>query len=324
MSALSWCLYGRRCLIPIIAIGAVLVAIGGRPAMTSAHPLDQYLQISYITVGEHTVEVEIDLTPGVLLAPEVLAAIDGDGDSSISTAEAQSYAAKIVEDLELSVDGARLEPSLASVDMPAYLNIQAGYGLIKVFASAELPGSAAGTYSLTYANGFAPTGSTYQVNSFVADGASVQLGTQDRSDTQQSMVMDFTLGGGASEGTEVNLDSSETTNGGTARLARYLTDPAPSPVTLAVALGLAILLGGLHALTPGHGKTLVAAYLVGNRGTVRHAISLGAIVTFTHTSSVVAIGLLALFASHYIVPQVLVPVLEIISGGLVVYLGGRL
>ena len=50
------------------------------------------------------------------------------------------------------------------------------------------------------------------------------------------------------------------------------------------------MLGGLHALTPGHGKTLVAAYLVGSRGTVRHATALGAIVTFTHTASVIAIA----------------------------------
>ena len=84
------------------------------------------------------------------------------------------------------------------------------------------------------------------------------------------------------------------------------------------------MLGGLHALTPGHGKTLVAAYLVGSRGTVRHAVALGAIVTFTHTASVIVIGLLALFASQFIVPDVLVPILEVLSGLLVVVMGARL
>ena len=86
-------------------------------------------------------------------------------------------------------------------------------------------------------------------------------------------------------------------------------------------LSLAGVLGGLHALTPGHGKTLVAAYLVGSRGTVGHAVALGAIVTFMHTASVIAIGLLALFASQYIVPDVLVPALTILSGLLVVWSG---
>ena len=87
----------------------------------------------------------------------------------------------------------------------------------------------------------------------------------------------------------------------------YLYRPALSPWVLLVALTLAVVLGGLHALTPGHGKTLVAAYLVGGRGTVRHAVILGAIVTFTHTVSVVALGVVALFASQFIVPNVLVP-----------------
>ncbi len=85
-----------------------------------------------------------------------------------------------------------------------------------------------------------------------------------------------------------------------------------------------MLLGGLHALTPGHGKTLVAAYLVGSRGTVRHAATLGGIVTFTHTASVVMIGLIALFASRFIVPEILVPIMQVFSGAIVVVIGGRL
>src|SRR3712207_9133421 len=84
------------------------------------------------------------------------------------------------------------------------------------------------------------------------------------------------------------------------------------------------MLGGLHALTPGHGKTLLASYLVGSRGTVRHAVFLGGTVTFAHTASVIATGLLALLAGHLIVPDLLVPTLELGSGLLVVLLGARL
>jgi ABC-type nickel/cobalt efflux system permease component RcnA len=91
-----------------------------------------------------------------------------------------------------------------------------------------------------------------------------------------------------------------------------------------VGLGLSALLGGLHALTPGHGKTLIAAYLIGSRATVKHAAALGGIVTFTHTASAIAVGLLALFASQVIVPDILVPVLEVGAGLLVVALGVRL
>jgi nickel/cobalt transporter (NicO) family protein len=98
------------------------------------------------------------------------------------------------------------------------------------------------------------------------------------------------------------------------RLVGYLREDEASPWLLVVGLGLSALLGGLHALTPGHGKTLVAAYLIGNRGTVRHAAALGGIVTLTHTASVIAVGLLALLAGQYILPDILAPALEVGRG----------
>jgi len=107
-------------------------------------------------------------------------------------------------------------------------------------------------------------------------------------------------------------------------LAGYLYEPALSPWLLIVGLGLSALLGGLHALTPGHGKTLLAAYLVGSRGTAKHAAVLGGIVTVADTASVIAIGLLALVASQLILPSVLVPALETCAGLLVVTMGIRL
>src|SRR6266581_6049646 len=88
-----------------------------------------------------------------------------------------------------------------------------------------------------------------------------------------------------------------------------------------VGLGVAFLLGALHAMSPGHGKTLVAAYLVGNRGTARHAIFLGAIVTFTHTIGVFLLGIVTLFASNYIVPEKLYPWMGLISGLTIVTIG---
>jgi high-affinity nickel-transport protein len=80
-------------------------------------------------------------------------------------------------------------------------------------------------------------------------------------------------------------------------------------------------LGALHALEPGHGKTLVAAYLVGSRGTARHAVLLGFVVTAAHTAGVYLLGAVALYASHYIVPEQLYPWLGAISGLTVVGLG---
>src|SRR5580658_3407537 len=80
-------------------------------------------------------------------------------------------------------------------------------------------------------------------------------------------------------------------------------------------------LGAIHALEPGHGKTIVAAYLVGSRGTARHAVLLGIVVTAAHTAGVYLLGALTLYASRYIVPEQLYPWLGAISGLSVAGLG---
>ena len=80
-------------------------------------------------------------------------------------------------------------------------------------------------------------------------------------------------------------------------------------------------LGALHALEPGHGKTIVAAYLVGSRGTARHAVLLGLVVTAAHTAGVYLLGVVTLCASRYIVPEQLYPWLCAISGLSVTGLG---
>jgi ABC-type nickel/cobalt efflux system permease component RcnA len=81
--------------------------------------------------------------------------------------------------------------------------------------------------------------------------------------------------------------------------------------------------GALHALSPGHGKTMVAAYLVGTRGSSRDAIALGATVTVTHTAGVVALGVVALALSAWILPEHLYPWLNLVSGLLVVGVGAQ-
>ncbi|MCB0166456.1 MAG: sulfite exporter TauE/SafE family protein [Anaerolineae bacterium] len=79
--------------------------------------------------------------------------------------------------------------------------------------------------------------------------------------------------------------------------------------------------GAAHALTPGHGKTIVAAYLIGARGTARHALFLGVTTTITHTFGVFMVGFLTLFASRFILPEQLYPWLGVLSGVTVVWIG---
>jgi nickel/cobalt transporter (NicO) family protein len=94
-----------------------------------------------------------------------------------------------------------------------------------------------------------------------------------------------------------------------------------SALVIAASLAAALFWGAAHALSPGHGKTIVTAYLVGSRGTPLHAALLGLIVTATHTIGVFALGLVTLTLSQFVVPDRLYPWLNLASGLLVVGVG---
>ena len=105
------------------------------------------------------------------------------------------------------------------------------------------------------------------------------------------------------------------------RIVDLIAAPRLDPGVAALALVAAMLLGALHAFAPGHGKTVVGAYLVGSRATARHAAFLGATVTLTHTLGVFALGFATLFASAYVVPERIFPVLGFLSGLVVLGMG---
>ena len=108
------------------------------------------------------------------------------------------------------------------------------------------------------------------------------------------------------------------------RLESLLTVNEPTMGFLVVALGVSFLAGAAHALSPGHGKAVVAAYLAGSRGTIGDAVYLGTVVTITHTAGVFALGLVALYASQYLLVDRLLVWLSLMSGLLIVIIGGWL
>lgn len=105
-------------------------------------------------------------------------------------------------------------------------------------------------------------------------------------------------------------------------LSRLLHQRELTLSMILIALVVAFGLGAAHALTPGHGKTIVAAYLVGSRGTLKHAAYLGAMVTFTHTVSVFLLGLATLFLFQYVMPEKITQGLGVVSGLSIVAIGG--
>lgn len=111
---------------------------------------------------------------------------------------------------------------------------------------------------------------------------------------------------------------------GTHTLAGLLSSDSLSLSAMLYSVLIAMGLGAMHSLSPGHGKTLVGAYLVGQRATVAHALFLGLTVTISHTVGVFALGLVSLLASRYLLPEQLYPWLELASGLLLVGLGATL
>ena len=106
------------------------------------------------------------------------------------------------------------------------------------------------------------------------------------------------------------------------RIKELINQPLTLQLAIA-ALVISFVLGGLHALTPGHGKAIVAAYLVGSKGRVIDAVFLGLVVTFTHTFSVIALGVVMLVAQEF-APEDIVPWLSLFSGILIVGIGAWL
>ncbi len=105
------------------------------------------------------------------------------------------------------------------------------------------------------------------------------------------------------------------------KLAALISVPEITPMIVLIGLLIAAGLGAAHAMSPGHGKTVVGAYLVGSRGTVKHAAFLGLTVTITHTLGVFALGIITLFASQFILAERIMPFLGFVSGLIVLFIG---
>jgi nickel/cobalt transporter (NicO) family protein len=102
-------------------------------------------------------------------------------------------------------------------------------------------------------------------------------------------------------------------------LAKGVSNPWLVLLTLIMATGL----GALHALEPGHGKTLLAVSLVGARATSKQALILAIGLTFAHTAGVLALGVLMLAAAQWIVPENVYPWITLASGMMVAVLGAN-
>ncbi|MBU6360871.1 MAG: hypothetical protein KGS46_12705 [Chloroflexi bacterium] len=285
-----------------------------------AHPLDEVVQSSYLSIEGKWIGLELNLSAGTLVAPALAAYIDSNGDQVISDYETQRYARLLQSELSLQIDGQARTLVLQKIEMPSWDLVSVG-ATIKAEFLADAAQNA-GAYQVVMTNRHVPAKSVYQNTLLAPDNPNIRISGQRQNNEQNEFTVNYD--NGTTSGAFTQSPLSSVSEGGVNALLAALKSPQLSPGALLLTLLLAGVLGGAHALTPGHGKTVAAAYLVGSRGTIKHAIALGGMVTFTHTASVIVLGVVILLLSNTIAPAVVLPLLEFASALLIIVLGCQL
>ena len=172
---------------PGLTIAAILLCAA---APGFSHRLDEYLQATMLSVGKDQVVAEMRLTPGVAVAPVVLAGIDTNADGIISGAEQGAYAAKVLRDVSLTIDGSRVPLRLVSVKFPATAAMKEGLGAIQLEFVARAPRGGPNR-RLVFRNLHQSGMSAYLVNALVPSDPGVRLAAQNRSEDQSVYQLDY-------------------------------------------------------------------------------------------------------------------------------------
>lgn len=310
-----------------------------------------------LTVATTRVGLHYAVVYGQLPAIQELHAADANGDGVTSDAERNAYigrlAPKFTDDLELLVDGVRvpLQATHWSSTLPTETG---GFSLrVDMDFSAALPAGPRHDIQFSNHNYAGRMGwheivvtsmqpvAVYDSNAFstsITAGLTEALQTLPESGPLDErtvyLSMDATGLPAGVQALRRRSDSVPATAAavadnpdsgwlmrGTRQLVGVISAPQLGPGAMLLTLLAALVLGAVHALSPGHGKTIVGAYLIGSRGTPRHAVFLGLTVTATHTLGVFLLGFATLYASRFMVPEHLFPMLSLLSALLVLGLG---
>jgi nickel/cobalt transporter (NicO) family protein len=333
----------HRSFLASVAIGAQLLMFSG---VANAHATDEYGHNTLLSVTADGIHIESQLTAGPLVSSKLIELIDQDHNELFSAIEISSYGQQIAKDIDVTVDGSKRSVTLITLQAPSVTDLRTGAnGLVfSAIAAGPLP-----VHEFTFVDLHRPLKGPAQVSLLAQSNTPAEVNiirdiergirvkasfaskpkARDETTDASGTGSDDTRGGVSATAriTTTSKATSQTTSQATSKtvertrmLQRYLSD-ASSPWAMAIALGAAALLGAFHALTPGHGKTLAAAYLIGERATVKHAITLGLSTTVTHTASVVLLGAMSLGFASFIDSSELLRALRIGSGSIIVGLG---
>jgi hypothetical protein len=166
----------------------------------SAHRRDEYLQAARIAIAPARVDIELDLTPGIALVPNVVGEIDRDHDGNIATDEAVAYAARVLGEIRLDVDGRPMPLELVDHRFPTVSAMSKGEGTIQIRLSVAVPPLAAGGHRVLYRNDHRPDIAVYLANALVPASDRVAVQAQRRSVDQRDILIEYVIDADATTG----------------------------------------------------------------------------------------------------------------------------
>ena len=318
--------------------GLAAAALIATASAAVAHPLGNFTvnHLSRITSTSDAVTVRyvLDLAEIPAFALDRSLDVHGTPSQASLAAWARSHASTIAPQLHLGVDGRTvdLEPAASAV------RARPGAGGLPTlyFTATYRAGIGGGAHRLTYRDDTEagrlgwrdvvvsaqtePTGNLLSYPSALLGSPRTRVAIAARVDAVGRITADDTA---------VVVDDAAAAAAPASPIARsnalsdILASGAGDPLVVLGALLLAIALGALHALEPGHGKTLLAVSLVGSRATPRQAVILAVALTVAHTAGVLALGFVVLAATRWIVPEQIYPWITLASGLFVTILGAR-
>lgn len=325
-----------------VGVVAGVALLSSAPA-ASAHPLGNFTTNRFSGLEISTDEVHIHYAIDMAEIPTLQELQELGSSEEISAARLRTYAndlaGRLLSNLQLEADGESVALSLLS-SSAKLSDGQSGLNVLRIDAdfTGELPGAAA---SIEFQDrNYASRRGWKEIVAYTSDGQGIvsssvpesSISNELRSYSKDLLSSPPDVSSASIEVRPGATGSGVTagggaTEGGTDQVGEWfssLIERDLSPAFFLVAVLIALLAGALHALQPGHGKTILAAYLVGGEGKVRHAMTLGIAVSMMHTTSVVVLGLITLWASNVFSPDAVYPWLSLFSGVVVLLLGAWL
>ncbi len=337
----------------LMVLGLAGPASAGNIALP-AHPLGNFTVSHYngLTLTPEGIDLLTVIDSAEIPSQQDRSDIDTDGDGEISDAElaarAELVCPQVQQDMVAQVDGSNVVWEVLGTSMEA-LPGAAGLPTLRMTCNFSAEVDLDGPATVSFTDGYRTDRIGWREITATGSGIALQdpsVPSNSVSDELRSYpddllsspldVREVTLsaepgvGNAASAADDIAVPGftgsdplSRLVTAGDRQLESFMGDRELTPLLGTAALLLAVLLGAGHAVLPGHGKTVMAAYLAGRSGRPRDALIVGATVTGTHTVGVLVLGL-ALTLSSALVGEQALRVLGIISGLLIALIGASL